>query len=138
MSDGLMLFLGMVFIAVFLLSQGLVVPVFGESGKTRKLLRERLGQIDAASSEGSIASLLRDKYMRQLSPGERWLESLPGMDSLAELIEQAGRTMPAYRLVLMSLALSVVGGAAGWIFSGRCLWPSLAPPPGWPGRTLRF
>ncbi len=121
MSDGLMLFLGMIFVAVFLLTQGLVVPAFGESGKTRKLLRERLGQIDAASSEGSIASLLRDKYLRQLSPAERWLESLPGMTSLAQLIEQAGQTMPAYRLVLMSLGLGVVGGTAGWIFSRTAL-----------------
>ena len=36
MSDGLMLFLVMVFATVFFLSQGLVVPVFGEGGKMRK------------------------------------------------------------------------------------------------------
>ena len=125
MSDGLMLFLAMVFICVFLLSQGLTVPVFGESSRTRKLLSQRLGQLDAASSEGSIASLLRDKYMRQLSPNERWLESLPGMASLAQLIDQAGQTMPAYRLILISLGLSAAGGAAGFIFT-RSLWAALA------------
>lgn len=117
MSDGLMIFIAMVFTAVFLLSQGLVVPVFGESGKTRKLLKERLGKIDAASEQESIASLLRDKYMRRLSPAERWLESLPGMASLAELIEQSGKTMPAYRLIVLSLALGALGGVAGWIFT---------------------
>jgi len=120
MSDGMMLFLAMVFVAVFLLSQGLVVPVFGESGRTRKMLKSRLAQLDAASEQGSLASLLREKYLRQLTPAERWMESLPGMASLANVIEQAGQTMPAYRLVLISLALGAAGGGAGWIF-GRSL-----------------
>ncbi|MDH5254938.1 MAG: type II secretion system F family protein [Gammaproteobacteria bacterium] len=117
MSDGMMLFIGMVFVAAFLLSQGLVVPVFGETGRTRKLLKERLGQLDAASEQGSLASLLREKYLRELSPVEQWLESLPGMQSLAAIIEQAGKTMPAYRLVLISVALGALGGMAGWAFS---------------------
>jgi tight adherence protein B len=112
-----MLFIGMVFVAAFLLSQGLVVPVFGESGRTRKLLKERLGQLDATSEQGSLASLLREKYLRELSPLERWLESLPGMQSLAAIIEQAGKTTPAYRLVFMSVALAVLGGMLGWAFS---------------------
>lgn len=32
-GEFILIFLGMVFIAVFLLSQGVVVPVFGEAGK---------------------------------------------------------------------------------------------------------
>ncbi len=117
MADGLMLFLLMVFTAVFLLAQGLVIPVFGEGGKTRKLLRQRLGQIDAMSEQGSMASLLREKYLRQLSPTEQWLESLPGMETLSHLIEQAGKSFPAYRLVLYGVGLSCVAGLAGWVFS---------------------
>ena len=31
MTDGVMIFIGMIFVAVALLSQGLIVPVFGES-----------------------------------------------------------------------------------------------------------
>ena len=42
MSSGLMIFLAMVFAAVFLLSQGIVIPVFGEGNKVRKRLRQRL------------------------------------------------------------------------------------------------
>lgn len=117
MSDGMMVFGAMVFVAVFLLSQGLVIPVFGESGKTRKLLKQRLDQLDAASEEGSISSLLREKYLRELSPFARWLESLPGMQNLGQIIDQAGRTMPAHRLVLVSLAAFVGAGLAGWILS---------------------
>jgi tight adherence protein B len=117
MSEGMMIFVAMVFTAVFLLSQGLVVPVFGESAKTRKLLKERLGQIDAASAQGSVSSLLRDNYMRHLSPGERWLESLPGMEMLRQIIDQAGKTTPAYRMVLVAVGLGSAGALAGWVFS---------------------
>ena len=41
-GEFILMFLGMVFIAVFLLSQGVVVPVFGEAGKMRKRIRGRL------------------------------------------------------------------------------------------------
>ena len=68
MSEGLLIFLGMVFIAVFLLSQGIVIPVFGEGGKVRKRLKERIEEIEANSEEESFASLLRAKYLRKLSP----------------------------------------------------------------------
>jgi tight adherence protein B len=121
MSEGLLIFLAMVFTAVFLLSQGLVIPVFGESRKTRKLLKVRLEQIDAAAEQGSIASLLREKYLRKLSPGERQLEVLPGMEALAQIIEQAGKTTPAYRVILISLALGSGGAIGGWILSRSLL-----------------
>ncbi len=81
MSDGLILFMAMVGVAVFLLSQGVVAPVFGNNGKVRRRLQHRLDEIEAASGEESYSSLLRGKYLRGLSPTERWLESLPGMES---------------------------------------------------------
>ena len=58
MSEGLAIFVGMVFITVFLLSQGLIVPVFGEGNKMRKRLKERLEEIDEEDDEESMSSLL--------------------------------------------------------------------------------
>ena len=49
MSDGTMIFMAMVFVAVALLSQGLIVPVFGESRKMRKKLQSRLNEIETES-----------------------------------------------------------------------------------------
>lgn len=122
MSEGLLIFLGMVFIAVFLLSQGIVIPVFGEGGKVRKRLKERIEEIEANSEEESFASLLRAKYLRKLSPWERRLESLPGMDRLARIIDQAGHQTLAYRLVLISLLLLVVGVVVGWFLTRSIIW----------------
>ena len=125
MSDGLMIFIAMVFVAVFLLSQGIVIPVFGEGNKVRKRLRERLNEFEASSNQESFSSLLREKYLRRLSPFERMLESLPGMERLAHMIEQAGRTMPAYRLIFLSLVVAAAGAFVGWYLTRSFVWTPL-------------
>ena len=108
-GDGALIFIGLVFAAVFLLAQGLVVPVFGESRVMAKRLKQRLRQIDKEEGE-SITSLLREKSLRELSPLERRLESLPWMESLSARIAQSGNNILAYRLVLRSLLLMIAAG----------------------------
>ena len=76
MNDGKLIFIGLVVAAVVLLMQGLVVPVFGESGKTRKRLKKRIAEIESEGEEEALSSLLREKYLRRLSPLERRLEYL--------------------------------------------------------------
>jgi tight adherence protein B len=115
--NGMGIFFGLVFLAVFLLAQGMVVPVFGENAKMRKRLRARLGTVAATNVRAELASLMRQKYLTELSPLERWLETLPGMEEFSRLIEQSGRSTPAYRVVLLSLLLSVAGFVCGWTFT---------------------
>jgi tight adherence protein B len=117
MSGGAQTFILLVFVTVVLLMQGLVVPVFGESAKTRKRLKKRIEEIEAASDDESLSSLLREKYLRRLSPFARWLESLPGMDGVAIRIEQAGHKILAYRLVLLSLIIGITVSLVGWSYS---------------------
>src|SRR4030095_15471737 len=118
MSDnGILIFLGMVFAAVFLLAQGMIVPVFGESRQTRKRLKRRLGEISVANDEGSLDSLLREKYLRSLSPLERQLESLPALENLRRMIEQAGHTTLSFRVVLLCVVLAFVTAFVAWLFT---------------------
>ena len=112
MGSGAQIFVLMVFATVVLLMQGLVVPVFGESAKNRKRLKKRIADIEAASDGEALSSLLREKYLRNLSPFERRLESLPAMEALARRIEQAGHKILAYRLILISL---IMGAIALWL-----------------------
>lgn len=75
-------------------------------------LRSRLDALqDSGEAEQSV-SAIRARYLRQLSPFERRLESLPGMEKLGLLVEQAGWTVPAYRVTMTSLALA---GALGFL-----------------------
>ena len=115
-TNGTFVFFGLIFMTVFLLSQAMIVPVFGESRKVRRKLKKRLDDIERELGEESFSSLLREKYLRQLSPWERTLERLPFMERLTALIEQAGHSILAYRLVLLSVALAAGAAAAAWMF----------------------
>jgi len=112
---GMWIFLGLVFLAVFLLSQGLVVPVFGENRKARKRLLARLAMVNATSAADQFRTLLRERYLKELTPFERSLETLPFMEALARLIEQSGRTGAAHRVALGALAWGAGGWIVGWL-----------------------
>jgi len=126
MSGGMTVFLLMVFATVFLLMQGLVVPVFGEGAKARKRLMRKLTEIEESSGQESYSSLLREKYLRKLTPLERTLESIPAMEELAEKIEQAGHKYLAYRVVLLAAILAVGAAIAAWTFTRVAYAPPAA------------
>ncbi len=115
-GEYILVFLGMVFIAVFLLSQGLVVPVFGEAGKVRKRIRGRLVILERASHLPNMQTVLRQKYLTRLSPLEARLEQLPFMATLTQMIEQAGHEYRAYRVLLTGLVLAAASGMLVWLF----------------------
>lgn len=120
----ILIFLGMVFLSVFLLSQGMVVPVFGEAGKVRKRIRERLHLLERASDLPNMQMVLREKYLKRLSPLEAALEQLPGMERLGQMIEQSGHAFRAYRVVLLGLLLAAAGGLLVWTLS-QLWWAGL-------------
>jgi len=128
MLSGTAIFIIMVFVTVILLFQGMVVPVFGESAEVRKRLKKRLKNIDQGGPDESYQSLLRKKYLKKLSPLERFLESLYGMESLSKLIEQSGNTIRAYQLIGLSLILGIVGAWLSWIFLRMPLVTALTVP----------
>ena len=110
-----MIFLAMVFVAVALLSQGLIVPVFSESRQMRKRLQSRLDEVEAESGEESFSSLLRQKYLRDLSPFERQLEDFPAMQYLARIIAQGGHKFLAYRVTVLAVVLAIVAAIVTWV-----------------------
>lgn len=120
------IFMLMVFGAAFLLVQAFVVPTFGENRQARRRFKQRLRSISGEAAAGGGVSLVRKRYLRELSPLERRLESLPGMGRLEQLIEQAGRETPAYRVVLKALMLGVAVGVVLGYLSHRPLLGVLA------------
>jgi tight adherence protein B len=122
MSTGMVLFIVLVGATVFMLAMGLIVPTFGDQRRTRKLLQRRLAGIEIELGGSSVASLMREKYLRDLSPLEQQLENLPGMEALARMIEQSGGTMLAHHLVAAAMLLA----AAGAFVAGMMLHNVLA------------
>ena len=113
MSGGVVIFVLLVAGAVFMLMQGLMVPAFGDYKRDRKLLKQRLARIEQELGGQTAASLVREKFLRELSPLQRSLESLPGMEALSRVIERAGGKILAHQLVLLSLLLGLVGAVVG-------------------------
>ncbi|WP_261842022.1 type II secretion system F family protein [Aliamphritea ceti] len=125
MSEQFMIFGAMVFAAVFLLMMGLTIPVFGESQKARKNLQKRVRQLSADTDANTITLLLRKKYLRSLSPVERWLESLPGMETLADALEKADFKYRAYQVVSGVVFFTALGALIAWVLT-RNHWVALA------------
>lgn len=113
----LIVFLILVFGTVFLLSQVILVPSFGTKSKESRQIRNRLRQVTESVGNIEQQSLVRQKYLRELSPLERSLESLPGIDDLESLLEQAGKDYPAYRVILVMLSLAVIAGLTTWFLT---------------------
>lgn len=112
MENTPVIFLIMVAVAVFLLVNSFMVPTFGAERQAAKRLKRRMKQISASGEKPAAADMLRERYLRDLNPLERWMETLPGMGGLALFIEQSGRETPAYRVVLVSIMASI---AAAWL-----------------------
>jgi tight adherence protein B len=110
LNDSQLTFVLLVFGAVVALAYALFVPTVGVEQQTRRRLRKRLSSAAVARSGVHHRSLLRDKYLKQLNPLERVLESLPGMEALGRISEQAGRTSPAYRILVWLFALGASAG----------------------------
>jgi tight adherence protein B len=119
MTGGVLIFLALLSTAVFLLSYALVVPAFGSDARTRRLLKRRLSDIGALEAKSEVASLLRQKYLRDLSPLERRLEELPLMERLGRIIDQSGRTVLAHRVVGLAVVLAVVAFIVVLLFGGN-------------------
>jgi len=116
MTSGVVIFLALLGAAVFLLSQVLIVPAFGSDARTRKLLRRKLREIDAVDAQSEVASLLRQKYLKDLSPLARRLEDTPLMEALGRIIEQSDRTILAHRLVMLAVLIAVAAFALATVF----------------------
>jgi len=121
MSDGFITFMIMVFAAAFLLSQGMIVPVFGERRRARQRLQKRLANLSDSSGKPTVRTLVRERYLQDLRPFERRLESLRLNEWLSRAIEQSGHKILAYRLVLLSIALAVIGAIVGWVLTHSLL-----------------
>lgn len=97
-----------------------IVSLIGGGGQRR--LRGRLDALTDEVGEEESVQAIRARYLRQLSPLERRLEQLPVVESLSRLVEQAGWSVPAYRVAAFTLALAV---AAALAMSLASLHPAL-------------
>ncbi|MDD2661283.1 MAG: hypothetical protein PHY54_16660, partial [Methylococcales bacterium] len=114
-SNMTLLFVGLVFLTVFVASQILVLPTLGTSRTDSRKLKQRLEGIILAHGDSSEASIIKAKYLNRLGPVERRLERLSGMPELKTLLEQAGKQQMAYRFAIYLLISSGVIAVIVWL-----------------------
>ena len=106
MSTEYSVFLVMVFLAVFLLARSLIVPTFGTEARTAKRLRGPIKGV-VESLDPASSSLLRDRFLEDLSPLDRWLQQFPGIEAVTVLIRQSGRKTTVTRLLVVGATLGM-------------------------------
>jgi tight adherence protein B len=109
----LIIFLVLVFGSVLLFSQFILSAAFSSGRQEKRLIEKRIGTLIEEPEHVQRTSLIRERYLKQLSPFEKKLEALPGMVNLERFIEHTGHAFPAYRLALHSLLMMLAGAAAG-------------------------
>lgn len=124
-KNTLIIFLLLVAGAVFLLSQLILVPSFGTRSVESRRIKERLKKVTVAANSGEY-SLVRQKYLRELSSLERFLESLPGTEAINDLIQQAGKTYPAYRIILATILFALLAALIAWYFTSHFIATGVA------------
>ncbi len=112
------LFIIAVFVIGFLMSQAFVRPLMGTGSKARRRLRARINDLSTDPEGAQHVSLVRDRYLRELSPLERALLRLPGMDGLETLIQQAGSEQRPVRVLILSIVTGIAAGMAAGTFLG--------------------
>ncbi len=115
------IFVGAVFITAFLMSQVLIMPSMSSSREDRKRLKQRFDY--ALSGQGiSQQSIVKVRALDKLPPFLQKIESLPLMNSLSVLLEQAGKGGFAYKFVLIHFLVTLVLSVFVWITLHHLLW----------------
>lgn len=105
--------------AALLLFQAFVVPAFGENGRAKRRMKSRLREVVGQGEAPRRNSLVREKYLKELPIWAQRLESLPGMESLGRVIEQAGRETPSHRLLLKCIVIAALAGFLMLLFTQK-------------------
>jgi tight adherence protein B len=119
------MFVGAVFITVFLMSQVLIMPSMSSSKADRKRLKQRFEH--ALSGQGvSQQSIVKVRALDKLPIPIQKIERLPLMRTLSVLLEQSGKAGFAYEFVFIGLLITLVVSLFVWIAFHQILWTIIA------------
>lgn len=106
MNVGLVLALGLAFLAGALLFEGIYLLWIQHAGLEAQSLQRRLRVLSGEFREEQALKLLRRSAQDQGSWLERLLTRMPRIENLQQMINQAGSTMTVSRFTMLSLLLA--------------------------------
>jgi len=118
MPSNEIIFLGLIFLAVLLLSQALFLPVYSPQRANTALVRKRLKQL-SKNAEDSVfeTSLLRKSKLQKLNRLGRALEKIEFIENLSYRLELADYKMMGHHFFLLAFVTSIITGLLAWQFT---------------------
>ncbi|ABV36974.1 conserved hypothetical Flp pilus assembly protein TadB [Shewanella sediminis HAW-EB3] len=118
MPSNEIIFLGLIFLAVILLSQALFLPVYSPQRANTALVRKRLKQLSKNSDDSEFeTSLLRKSKLQKLNRFGRALEKIEFIENLSYRLELADYKMMGHHFFLLALVTSIITGLLTWQFT---------------------
>ncbi|MCL1127306.1 type II secretion system F family protein [Shewanella surugensis] len=112
-----LIFLGLIFLAVILLSQALFLPVSRPRRANTALIRKRLKQLSAKADDTSFeVSLLRKSKLKKLSDFGRKLESIEFFENLSYRLEVADYKMMGHQFFTLGVFISTIAAMITWYY----------------------
>ena len=111
------IFLGLIFLAVILLSQALFLPVYSPQRANTALIRKRLKQLSANAGDTSFeVSLLRKSKLEKLSNLGRMLERIEFIENLSYRLELADYKMMGHQFLFLGILTSTIMAMVAWYY----------------------
>ena len=111
------IFLGLIFLAVILLSQALFLPVYSPQRANTALIRKRLKQLSASAGDTSFeVSLLRKSKLEKLSNLGRMLERIEFIENLSYRLELADYKMMGHQFLFLGIFTSTIMAMLAWYY----------------------
>ncbi|MBL4813996.1 MAG: type II secretion system F family protein [Shewanella sp.] len=111
------IFLGLIFLAVILLSQALFLPVYSPQRANTALIRKRLKQLSANAGDTSFeVSLLRKSKLEKLSNLGRMLERIEFIENLSYRLELADYKMMGHQFLFLGIFTSTIMAMLAWYY----------------------
>lgn len=111
------IFLGLIFLAVILLSQALFLPVYSPQRANTALVRKRLKQLsEKADGEVYETSLLRKSRLQKVTRMGRALEKIEFIENLSYRLELADYKIMGHHYLLMTLISASIVALIAWTF----------------------
>lgn len=111
------IFLGLIFLAVILLSQALFLPVYSPQRANTALIRKRLKQLSANAGDTSFeVSLLRKSKLEKLSNLGRMLERIEFIENLSYRLELADYKMMGHQFLFLGIFTSTIMAMVAWYY----------------------
>jgi len=126
MEQTMEVYLLVVFVAVVVISQTVLVSLGGTRASNTRILRKRMHEI-ANGQQTAAISLMRENYLQSLGPFERWLESSVLAETLRGRLDMAGLKWKAYRTLFGLLGLCLLSVLAGFILLQNWIVALLLP-----------